>query len=341
MRPLSLRLQAFGSYAGGFEIDFARLGRHGVFSITGPTGAGKSTIFDAIVYALYDDLPGFRSDSHIRSQYADDATMTSVTLTFEADGKEWVVERSPNQLRPRKRGGGAPVVDDSRVVLKELGADGGGITRKSAVAVELLQLVGLTKAQFEQVVLIPQGKFEEVLKADTKDRALLLARLFPVDVFRRTTESLRELAAGRKAEYEGLSAGSDALVDQIRADIVDALGRAPDGMAAPSPADPSLAPEGFDLHELDGHRAGLAGLADAIGAARDAARAVPGEHLRGGQVRDRRRPVVVDGDRGGRAGGNRDRHVVAIADADRRGSGYSLYSHRDRHPSVYRFQYRE
>ena len=86
MRPLALRLRAFGSYAGDLEIDFARLGRHGVFSITGPTGAGKSTIFDAIVYALYGDLPGFRTDSHVRSQYADTSTVTSVTLTFEADG---------------------------------------------------------------------------------------------------------------------------------------------------------------------------------------------------------------------------------------------------------------
>jgi exonuclease SbcC len=272
MRPLSLRLQAFGSYAGEIKIDFARLGLHGVFSITGPTGSGKSTIFDGIVYALYDDLPGFRTDSHIRSQYADDETPTSVTLSFEADGREWVVERSPSQHRPRKRGGGAPVVEDSRVVLKELGTDGGGITRKSAVADELLRLVGLTKAQFEQVVLIPQGKFEEVLKADTKDRALLLSRLFPVDVFRRTTESLRELAAARKSEYEGLSAGSDALVDQIRVDIVDALGRAPDGFAPLSPDDPSLSPEAFDLGGLDDHRTALAQLADALGAAREVAR---------------------------------------------------------------------
>ena len=86
VRPLALRLQAFGSYAGAFAIDFARLGRHGVFSITGPTGAGKSTIFDAIVYALYDDLPGFRVNSHVRSQYADAAAPAP---------------RSPSSSRPR------------------------------------------------------------------------------------------------------------------------------------------------------------------------------------------------------------------------------------------------
>ena len=150
MRPLTLRLEAFGSYAGVLEVDFARLGRHGVFSITGPTGAGKSTIFDAIVYALYDDLPGFRTDSHVRSQYADEGTPTSVALTFEAEGKEWVVERWPTQPRPRRRGGGPPVTSESRVTLSEAGADGGGRTRKQDAADELLRLVGLTKEQFEQ-----------------------------------------------------------------------------------------------------------------------------------------------------------------------------------------------
>ena len=271
MRPLTLRLEAFGSYAGVLEVDFARLGRHGVFSITGPTGAGKSTIFDAIVYALYDDLPGFRTDSHVRSQYADEGTPTSVTLSFEADGKAWVVERAPSQLRPRKRGGGPPVTDESRVTLAEVGADGGARTRKQAVADELLHLVGLTKAQFEQVVLIPQGKFEEVLKADTKDRAELLGRLFPVDVFQRTTDALKDLATARRTAFAGLEASSAALVDQIRADLVEALAHAPVAVPVPGPDDPTLSAEGFDTALLDQHRALLDRVASAAASAREEA----------------------------------------------------------------------
>lgn len=271
MRPLTLRIEAFGSYAGVLEVDFARLGRHGVFSITGPTGAGKSTIFDAIVYALYDDLPGFRTDSHVRSQFADGATSTSVTLTFEADGKEWMVERSPAQLRPRKRGDGPPVSDESRVTLAEMGVDGGGRTRKQAVSEELVRLVGLTKAQFEQVVLIPQGKFEEVLKADTKDRADLLGRLFPVDVFQRTTDALKDLATTRRTVYVELEASSAALVDRIRADLIDAFAHAPDGVPVPGPDDPALSPHGFDPARLDEHRVLLGRVADGTATARDAA----------------------------------------------------------------------
>nr|MDA8343450.1 AAA family ATPase [Actinomycetota bacterium] len=133
MKPLRLVLQAFGSYAGTLEVDFARMGRHGVFAITGPTGAGKSTIFDAIVYALYGDLPGFRADGNVRSQYADPSTRTRVTLEFEVGGETWTIERAPRQAVPRRRGSGEAVLQAPSALLRRSGEDAGGFSRQSDV----------------------------------------------------------------------------------------------------------------------------------------------------------------------------------------------------------------
>jgi|GEM_PF-213740 len=207
MRPVRLTLQAFGSYAGTLDIDFARLGRHGIFAVTGPTGAGKSTIFDAIVYALYDDLPGFRENGHVRSQFADARTETWVRLDFEAHGRTWRIERAPTQRVCGRRSGEATVEKKSRVLLQRLDAEGVAVPgsvvdRKPRARAEVEDLVGLTKEQFEQVVLIPQGKFEEVLKADTAERAPLLRRLFPVEIFARVTEALKTITASRHDAYE-------------------------------------------------------------------------------------------------------------------------------------------
>ena len=251
MKPLALRIQAFGSYAGEFAIDFARLGRHGVFSITGPTGAGKSTIFDAIVYALYDDLPGFRVNSHVRSQFADQTVRTEVTLEFEADGRHWVLTRSPAQTRVSNRSASGAVEDASTVVLEEAGVAGSAVTKKREVSERVGELVGLDKSQFEQVVLIPQGKFEDVLKAKTQERADLLAKLFPVDVFIRTTDALRRLAADRKEAYEALTRDRAGTEERIAAEVVAIRSLGPSGPHADRP-------EGASGPEPDGD--GAAGL---------------------------------------------------------------------------------
>lgn len=228
MKPLRLSLQAFGSYGGEMSVDFARLSRHGIFAISGPTGAGKSTIFDALVYALYGDLPGFRVDGNVRSQYAADDVETRVRLELEARGERWVVERSPAQLVRRRRGHGDPIERKATVVVERLGADGTPVpgsatSRKADVKDRIDELVGLTKAQFEQVVLIPQGRFEEVLKAETSQRAALLRRLFPVDVYGRVTEVLKAMADDRKAAYAEASRALDDLVTRLGSSLADAL----------------------------------------------------------------------------------------------------------------------
>ena len=272
MKPVSLSLRAFGSYAGDLCIDFARLGRHGIFAITGPTGAGKSTIFDALVYALYDDLPGFRVNGNVRSQFADPATETSVSLDFFMHGQRWRIERRPTQLVARQRGSGAPVEKKASVVLGRVGADGtvvagSALARARDVAHRVEELVGLTKEQFEQVVLIPQGRFEEVLKAETSKRAPLLRRLFPVEMFTRVTDSLRQIAAARQAAFEDATRQLGALAERLREAYAAAVEQVPDELRGEH-ADEA---DGFAVDELAWRLEELRHAAGALDALVDAA----------------------------------------------------------------------
>jgi DNA repair protein SbcC/Rad50 len=200
MRPISMVVQAFGSYGGRLEIDFSRLSRYGVFSITGPTGSGKTTIFDAMVYALYGDLPGSRIVPEVRSHFAEPATETRVELDFDVKGERWHIERTPSQERPKQRGEGTTPAN-AKVLLRKVDGASGGFTRQREVDSRIEELIGLNVMQFQQVVLLPQGEFEKLLKSDTTDRAQLLRRLFPVEIFDNFTDRLKLEADGRRDDY--------------------------------------------------------------------------------------------------------------------------------------------
>ena len=205
MKPITLTFQAFGPYADKVEIDFVRLWKHGVFTITGPNGAGKTTIFDAMVYALYNEIPGYREVSDVRSHFARSSTETVVEFVFEVDGVRWLIRRAPTQMRPKERGEGE-TERASTVLLRRVDETTGGITKIAAARDEVERLIGLNASQFQQVILIPQGKFEDVLKAETAKRLEILRQLFPVEIYKRfADEVLKDLRDAAKSEFDQLS----------------------------------------------------------------------------------------------------------------------------------------
>ena len=202
MRPLKLTMSAFGSYAGLQELDFSRLGDNGLYLICGDTGAGKTTIFDAITYALYDAPSGggegkaeaLRSTKMLRSTYAAPATPTWVELTFLHQGQTYTVRRSPAYMRPKQRGTG--LVEEKPAA--ELTLPDGTVVADRSVNSRLEALLGLNREQFKQVSMIAQGEFRELLKADTDKRITLFRDLFATANYSRLQERLAQDAADQK-----------------------------------------------------------------------------------------------------------------------------------------------
>ena len=193
MRPLKLTLSAFGPYAGETAVDFESLGESGLYLITGDTGAGKTSLFDAITFALYGEASGSsREASMLRSQYAAPETPTWVELVFTHAGKRYTVRRNPEYERPSRRGGGfTKQAADAALLLP----DGRTVTRAKDVTQEIQTLLGLDRNQFSQVAMIAQGDFLKLLLADTRDRQAIFRDLFHTGAYRVFQEKLKEEAS--------------------------------------------------------------------------------------------------------------------------------------------------
>ena len=200
MRPLKLILSAFGPYAGQVEVALDRLGTRGLYLITGDTGAGKTTLFDAITYALYGEPSGENRDpSMFRSQYAGAETPTWVELTFAYGGKTYLVRRSPEYQRPAKKGGG--MTTQRAEALLEL-PDGRLVTRAREVTAEITRIIGLDRGQFAQIAMIAQGDFLKLLLADTRNRQEIFREIFQTRRYMVFQEKLRAEAASLQREVE-------------------------------------------------------------------------------------------------------------------------------------------
>lgn len=188
MRPLKLKISAFGPYAGVTVFDFDKLGTGGLYLITGDTGAGKTTIFDAITYALYGEPSGKnREVSMLRSKYADASTPTEVELTFRYRDKDYTVKRNPEYEREAKRGGGTA----KQVANAELTyPDGRVVTKIKDVDTAVQEIIGIDRNQFCRIAMIAQGDFLKLLLAPTKERMEIFRHIFKTELYRDLQEGL-------------------------------------------------------------------------------------------------------------------------------------------------------
>ncbi|MFU8884431.1 MAG: AAA family ATPase [Cyanobacteriota bacterium] len=205
MRPHRLELEAFGPYADAVQVDFDPLARDGLFLIHGSTGAGKTYLLDALCFALYGEVSGERSVKGLRSDHAAPGQVPRVMLEFSASGGRWRLQRHPACEVPRSRGEGT-ISKPARAALWRLDRAGdepvaGNVTE---VRREVERLLGLDAAQFRQVILLPQGRFAEVLRAGAEQREALLKTLFNTVLYERVSRWLDDRA---REAYAVLSEG--------------------------------------------------------------------------------------------------------------------------------------
>ena len=190
MRPLLLKMSAFGPYAGNTVIEFDKLGDKGLYLICGDTGAGKTTIFDAICYALFGEASGrLRDVSMLRSKYADDLTPTEVELLFLHNDKEYRIVRNPEYYRPSKRGGGLTKQPQDACLYMP---DGNVISKAKDVNKAVEALLSLNCDQFFQISMIAQGSFRELLISDTNTRQKIFRELFKTGFYLTLQDKLSE-----------------------------------------------------------------------------------------------------------------------------------------------------
>ncbi len=273
MRPVELELQAFGSYAGTEVVDFAPLAEHGLFVVCGPTGAGKSTLFDAMTFALFGTIPGERLE-HVRSHHADRHTRTTAALTFDTAAGRFRVERTARHERPKQRGRGTTVEQPKAALYRVVGHTLEPIaSRPQEVNARCEQLVGLTAAQFQRVVLLPQGKWAEFLMSDTASRRTLLQNLFGTQLYERATLLARDRVAAARETVDATRGEVERHRANATAAVAELLGALHDDDDVPAVAG-DLAGLRRQLDELAPHIDDRRTAAVAAAAAAEAARDV-------------------------------------------------------------------
>ena len=215
MRPEKLTISAFGPYADRTEIDFSRLGDSGLYLITGDTGAGKTTIFDAITFALYGQASGqVRDSAMFRSKYADTATETFVELVFSYQGKKYQVFRSPEYMAPKKRGTGLTLRKaEAQLIYPD---ERQPVTKARDVTRAIEELLGLDYEQFTQIAMIAQGDFQKLLLAGTVQRGEIFRQIFHTGIYQQVQLKLKDAARSRYKEYDEMRRSIAQYLDGVK-----------------------------------------------------------------------------------------------------------------------------
>ena len=240
MRIHRLEISAFGPFAGSEHIDFDRLSTHGLFLLNGPTGAGKTSVLDAICFALYGSVPGARQDGkRLRSDHAGAAAEPRVTCEFSARGRHFEVSRSPAWDKPSARGNNGFTVQQAHTLLRER-VDGEWLEksgRNDEAGAEIADVLGMNREQFTRVVMLPQGDFAAFLRSKPTDRMELLQSLFGTQRFEAVEQELARKAKAAGTEVAGLNTQLELLLAQAEA---EAAALELDTSKAPDRADPGF-----------------------------------------------------------------------------------------------------
>ncbi|CAN5213225.1 SMC family ATPase [soil metagenome] len=212
MRLHRLHVTAFGPFAGTETVDFDALNDAGLFLLTGATGAGKTSILDAVCFALYGCVPGVRGVKTLKSQHAEEKTRPEVVLDFSVRDRRFVIRRSPEWSRPKRRGAGVRVETATASLAEMVDGQGHFLTGRAAeVGLAVSSLIGMQAVQFQQVAMLPQGEFQRFLQATSQERHDVLQHLFQTDRFARIeawvqdrSRSLRDQAAERQQSVQRL-----------------------------------------------------------------------------------------------------------------------------------------
>ncbi len=216
MKPIKLTMSAFGPYAAETEIDFEQFGTQGLYLITGDTGAGKTTIFDAISFALYGEPSGeVRRAEMFRSKYAKEDVPTYVKFTFDYRGNRYTVKRNPEYLRPKGRGTGYTLQRaDAELIYPETDARA-PVTKAKEVTKAVTELIGLDRRQFAQIAMIAQGDFQKLLLAGTEERSSIFRQIFKTGMYQRLQEQLKAAERVQWRAYEELKRSIHQYMDGI------------------------------------------------------------------------------------------------------------------------------